>query len=31
MKLTLYDGSYDIEFVSIEGKVLDSEKGVACV
>jgi len=31
LRLTLYDGSYDIEFVSIEGKVLDAEKGVACV
>jgi len=31
LKLTLYDGSYDLEFVSIEGKVLDSEKSVACV
>lgn len=28
--LTLYDGSYDIEFVSIDGKVLDSELGVKC-
>lgn len=30
LRLTLYDGSYDLEFVSIDGKVLDSEKGVSC-
>lgn len=29
MRLTLRDGSYDIEFVSIGGEVLDSEMGVA--
>ena len=30
LQLTLYEGSYDIEFLSIDGKVLDSEKGVPC-
>jgi len=30
LRLTLYDGSYDTEFVSITGKVLDSERGVRC-
>jgi hypothetical protein len=30
LQLTLYEGSYDIEFVSIDGRILDSEKGVPC-